>query len=175
MWDWLNTHSGALQAISAGVSAVIAWFLYRLTRRYVDLTGILAKSAEKQVEIAQLQDEATRHLESASHQQQQIMDQVSEKEREIAEQAKLQLSGMAARYLSAFAGLSTTRISSASLSLIPKIANEDLNAFRLAANQTKLKSFEDVIHEGQGLDFKFLAALSSRLLKLVIGGRGVIY
>jgi hypothetical protein len=55
MLDWLNTNAGAVQGISAVLTAVVTMVLVLITWRYVTLTDQLARSAQDQFKLGQQQ------------------------------------------------------------------------------------------------------------------------
>lgn len=153
MWEWLNTNAGAVQAVAAGVSAFVAWKLVALTRRYVDLTGILAESAKQQVEIAKLQAQTAKDIHEATRRQQKLVE-------DAKAQAERQLSSMAAKYLAALAGLSSQTIAPSALQTLPRISTQDLDTFSQAAIQANVKP-DDADAAASGLSW--LAGLQERV------------
>ena len=55
MLDWLNTNAGAVQGISAVLTAIVTIVLVLITWRYVTLTDQLARSAQDQFKLGQQQ------------------------------------------------------------------------------------------------------------------------
>jgi hypothetical protein len=165
LFTWLDDHAGAVQAVSAVVSAILTGFIARLTFQYVRLTGTIATAAQKQVEIAQLQADTAKNLEAAARQQRELeQDRASEaraREQAAARLAKRQLSGLAARFLTQFAGCSSTAPSEAAFRILPPISEADIQALRDAANAAGIEAFD--VLESVLSALAFMAELQQRV------------
>jgi hypothetical protein len=165
LFAWLDGHAGAVQALSAVVSAILTALIARLTSRYVALTGTIATAAQKQVEIAQLQADTAKNLEAAARQQRELeRDRSSEakaREQAAADLAKRQLSGIAARFLTQFAGFSSTAPSEAAFRILPPISDSDVQTMRDAAHAAGIKAFD--VLESVLSALAFMADLQQRV------------
>lgn len=104
---WLDLHAGAVQALAALIAAVLTGLVATLTWKYVGLTRLIANSATRQTETAQLEADTASALQRVSEAQLQLArahEQAELARRSAAiDQARQHLSSLCRNILNHFA------------------------------------------------------------------------
>ena len=135
--SWFDAHAGAVQAVTAIVTALLAAVVARLTWRYVILTGVLTESARRQVEIAQLNASASAALQQTAERQLEVAVLTQREEerqrREAVEGNSKLLDGLCARLLAHFAAASAEAPNEVFFRNAPPIEDTDIAKLRETA------------------------------------------